>query len=46
MLPYGDWLVPLQNHYIGDLSGFQRAQLLPDKSGIDESTIQGFEVEE
>jgi hypothetical protein len=25
---------------------YQRARLLPDLSGVDESTIQGFEVEE
>jgi hypothetical protein len=42
------WRVPqfYDYDYEFDASKYQRAQLLPDKSGVDESTIQGFEVEE
>jgi hypothetical protein len=44
----GDWKGPASFDYTcTDLEDFvyQRAKLLPDLSGIDESTIQGFEVE-
>jgi hypothetical protein len=42
----GDWSPPQYYNY-ADLPGqYQRARLLPDCSGIDEDTIQGFEVEE
>jgi hypothetical protein len=41
-----DWVVPQFPGYNGDLKSYQRARLLPDNSGVDESTIQGFEVEE
>jgi hypothetical protein len=40
------WYVPQFYTYTDDINGFQRARLLPDLSGIDEDTIQGFEVEE
>jgi hypothetical protein len=40
------WHIPQMFDYDRDLSEFRRARLLPDKSGIDESSIQGFEVEE
>jgi hypothetical protein len=39
------WQVP-QISYGDNLEMYERARLLPDLSGIDESTIQGFEVEE
>jgi hypothetical protein len=39
------WAIPQFFGYDKDISGFQRARLLPDRSGVDESTIQGFEVE-
>jgi hypothetical protein len=40
------WTSPQCFHYDGDLSDYKRARLLPDLSGVDESTIQGFEVED
>jgi hypothetical protein len=40
------WLSPQYFSYNGSLKGYQRARLLPDLSGVDESTIQGLEVEE
>jgi hypothetical protein len=40
------WVPPQCLDYNGDLAEYQRARLLPDRSGVDESTIQGFEVEE
>jgi hypothetical protein len=40
------WLFPRQIVCILNTERYQRAKLLPDLSGIDESTIQGFEVEE
>jgi hypothetical protein len=43
---YPVWVVPQYPVYDDDFRGFQRARLLPDHSGIDESTIQGFETEE
>jgi hypothetical protein len=40
------WVCPQYFEYsAGFLNDYQRAKLLPDLSGIDESTIQGFEVE-
>jgi hypothetical protein len=42
---YG-WHPPQYYSYDGNLASYQRARLLPDLSGVDESTIQGFEVEE
>jgi hypothetical protein len=46
---WGDWKYPMTFDYTctGETDfNYQRARLLPDLSGIDESTIQGFEVEE
>jgi hypothetical protein len=40
------WYPPQFYGYTGLLTEFQRARLLPDLSGIDESTVEGFEVEE
>jgi hypothetical protein len=41
-----DWTIPPCLRYdMVTLSFYQRARLLPDLSGVDESTIQGFEVE-
>lgn len=40
-----DWSVPQYFNFILGIGNYSRARLLPDKSGIDESTIQGFEVE-
>jgi hypothetical protein len=40
------WSPPQSFRYNLDISAYQRARLLPDLSGVDESTIQGFEVEE
>jgi hypothetical protein len=41
------WRPPQFYSYHSDtLENYQRARLLPDLSGIDESTIQGFEAEE
>jgi hypothetical protein len=37
------WCYPAQFDYSNDMSDYERAYLLPDKSGIDESTIQRFE---
>jgi hypothetical protein len=42
---YCDWHLPQAPSYGGDISRYQRAQLLHDSSGINESTICGFEVE-
>jgi hypothetical protein len=42
-----EWRYPTEFDYsLLALKDYQRARLLPDLSGIDESTIQGFEVEE
>jgi hypothetical protein len=41
-----DWGQPQSRGYNYDLKNYVRARLLPDLSGVDESTIQGFEVEE
>jgi hypothetical protein len=46
---WGNWKYPMTFDYTctGETDfNYQRARLLPDLSGIDESTIQGFEVEE
>jgi hypothetical protein len=43
---FEDWDFPRTFGYHGEIKFYQRARLLPDLSGIDESTIQGFEVEE
>jgi hypothetical protein len=40
------WMFPRYFGYGSDIVGYHRAKLLPDGSGIDKSTIQGFEVEE
>jgi hypothetical protein len=40
-----DWMCPPAPFYNLDTDTYQRARLLPDLSGVDESTIQGFEVE-
>ena len=40
------WRLPQFFAYDGDLSQYQRARMFPDLSGIDESTVQGFELEE
>jgi hypothetical protein len=40
------WLFPRECRYSLRMEGYQRARMLPDYSGIDKSTIQGFEVEE
>jgi hypothetical protein len=40
------WWPPQYSRYGEDLTLYYRARLLPDLSGIDESTIQRFEVEE
>jgi len=53
----GDWRpwdIPQRFKYNGDEDykisfdyvSYRRAKVLPDKSGIDESTIQGFDIEE
>jgi hypothetical protein len=41
-----NWDIPQRFSYDNDNSQYQRARLLPDLSGVDESTIQGLEVEE
>jgi hypothetical protein len=40
------WVPPQFHSYTVAISDYQRARLLPDLSGVDEDTIQGFEVEE
>jgi hypothetical protein len=40
------WRPPQFYDYELDTYRYQRARLLPDGSGVDEDTIQGFEVEE
>jgi hypothetical protein len=40
-----DWVFPRTLIYTRAIDDYQRARLLPDLSGIDESTIQGFEAE-
>jgi hypothetical protein len=40
------WYCPQSSTYGSDTKDYWRARLLPDLSGIDESTIQQFEVEE
>jgi len=39
------WDIPHRFSYDSCSSSYRRARVLPDKSGIDESTIQGFVVE-
>jgi hypothetical protein len=47
MVKYIDcWCFPRSMRYLDRLCEYQRARLLPDLSGIDKSTIQGFEVED
>jgi hypothetical protein len=41
-----EWTFPRFHGYGDDISHYRRARMLPDMSGVDESTIQGFEVEE
>jgi hypothetical protein len=41
-----EWCLPQRFSYGTDTTGYQRARLLPDGSGIDEESICGFEVEE
>jgi hypothetical protein len=43
---YGNWYLPQYFKYETTIAQYQRSRLLPDLSGVDESTIQGFEVEE
>jgi hypothetical protein len=45
---WGEWRYPTEFDYslLAVLKSYQRARLLPDHFGIDEDTIQGFEVEE
>jgi hypothetical protein len=43
---WGGWHFPSAFTYDFESCQYQRARLLPDLSDIDESTIQGFEVEE
>jgi hypothetical protein len=40
------WSPPQFFDYAAGIEQYRRARLLPDLSGVDESTIQGFEVEE
>jgi hypothetical protein len=40
------WVPPQCLAYDENITIYQRARLLPDFSGVDESTIQGFEVKE
>jgi hypothetical protein len=40
------WTFPNYFEYTGAITEYQRAKPLPDLSGIDENTIQGFEIEE
>jgi hypothetical protein len=42
----GPWMFPRSYEFTKTIREYQRARMLPDLSGIDESTIQGFEVEE
>jgi hypothetical protein len=42
----GEWESPQFLGYNMEADRYQRARLLPDLSGVDESTIQGFEAEE
>jgi hypothetical protein len=42
----GEWFCPPSLEYCNDIDVYQRARLLPDLSGVDKDTIQGFEVEE
>jgi hypothetical protein len=42
----GAWRPPQFHGYDRDGNKYQRARLRPDLSGIDENTVQGFEVEE
>jgi hypothetical protein len=42
----GSWRTPQFHAYDREVDQYQRARLRPDNSGIDESTIQDFEVEE
>jgi hypothetical protein len=44
--PNYNWHFPRAVIPYGDTSVWERARILSDLSGIDESTIQGFEVEE
>jgi hypothetical protein len=41
-----EWHLPQYIGYGSYIKSYQRARLLPDLSGVDEDTIQGFEVEE
>jgi hypothetical protein len=40
------WTFPRHFSYTGESEDYRRARLLPDLSGVDPDTIQGFEVEE
>jgi hypothetical protein len=40
------WSPPQFFDYDDNVARYRRARMLPDLSGVDESTIQGFEVEE
>jgi hypothetical protein len=41
-----DWNFPRLLGYTFPIGDYQRVRILPDRSGIDKDTIQGFEVEE
>jgi hypothetical protein len=41
-----EWKLPQYFDYCVGIAKYQRARLLPDLSGVDESTVQGFEIEE
>jgi hypothetical protein len=46
LVKYKDgWHFPRSMRFLDSLCEYQRARLLPDHSGVDEDTIQGFEVE-
>jgi hypothetical protein len=44
--PRGGWVAPQCLSYSEDIKDYWRARLLPDCSGVDESTVQGFEAED
>jgi hypothetical protein len=48
MISYGDvgcWTFPRWRNFGAGIGNYQRGRPLPDLSGIDEDTIQGFEIE-
>jgi hypothetical protein len=49
MVSYSDvgcWTFPRGCNFGANIENYQRSRMLPDMSGVDESTIQGFEAEE